>query len=63
MKENHLFLILIILNLDYISKKLETKVNELEEITTRLHEKSTIFFRNSITEKLHEAMVPEEIEV
>ena len=51
-----------ILDFDYF-KLGKVEFNELEEITTRLHEKSTIFFRNSITEKLHEAMVPEEIEV
>ena len=51
-----------ILDFDYF-KLGKVEFNELEEITTRLHEKSTIFFRNSITEKLHEAMAPEEIEV
>lgn len=34
---------------------------KVDEIADKLHQKSTVFFRNSITQKLHEAMKPEEL--
>ena len=50
-----------ILDCDYF-KVGKVELSEIDSIVTKLHQKSTTFFRNSITKKLHEAMEPQEIE-
>lgn len=36
-------------------------IDKVEEVAEQLHQKSTEFFRKSITQKLHEAMEPQEL--
>lgn len=49
-----------ILNCDYYYNQ-KTSVSELTQIATKLHNQSHTFFRESITDKLHNAMEPEEL--
>ena len=49
-----------ILNCDYyISKRIA--INDLTSMAAKLHDRSHMFFRESITDKLHNAMDPKEI--
>lgn len=40
----------------------KTEMADIDSVAEKLHQKSTTFFRQSITSKLHEAMKPQEIE-
>ena len=49
-----------ILNCDYyISQRIS--IDDLKTMSTKLHDRSLVFFRESITDKLHYAMEPREI--
>ena len=51
-----------ILDCDYFKiGKIES--SKIDDIAHELHYKSHVFFRESITDKLHDAMIPQEIEV
>lgn len=50
-----------ILDCDYFKAE-KIELSDLDRVAMKLHCESTTFFRNSITEKLHEAMEPKEIE-
>ena len=51
-----------ILNCDYYYNK-KTTNTDLSGIASKLHDRSHTFFRESITDELHEAMEPEEFEL
>ena len=49
-----------ILDCDYYQTG-KVDIDKVEEVAEQLHQKSTEFFRKSITQKLHEAMEPQEL--
>ena len=60
-KEENIMREAFILDCEYF-KVGKVELSEIDSIVTRLHQKSTAFFRKAITEKLHKAMEPNDIE-
>lgn len=61
-QENNVAGEVFILDCDYFEAK-KVEMSEIDKVSMKLHQKSTSFFRKSITKKLHEVMEPQEIEV